>query len=144
MTELSTEKMQEASFKISNYKFYKTSLDFEYLIEGDFDISIDVNGKFNRSESKYYLDFFIKGGIETATEDFLQVYCEAIFEFKNTPTLKDVPPYFFKNALALIFPYVRAYISTLTVQSNVRPVILPTLNLSSLEKPLIDSTIEIE
>ena len=51
---------------------------------------------------------------------------------------------FYKNSLAIIFPYIRAFISTLTLQSNAGLIILPTLNLTHLEKPFRENTKEVE
>lgn len=37
-----------------------------------------------------------------------------------------------KNAVAILFPYVRALISTFTANANVTPLILPTVNVNRL------------
>lgn len=49
-------------------------------------------------------------------------------EFKNSPFLKI-------NAPAIAFPYIRSYISNLTLQSGYSPVILPSINFVALNKP---------
>lgn len=60
---------------------------------------------------------------------------ESIFNFKLDKEiteefkLSDFPKI---NAPAIAFPYVRAYISTLTLQSGVDPVILPSINFVKL------------
>lgn len=38
---------------------------------------------------------------------------------------------FEKNAVAILFPYLRALVSTYTANANVAPVILPTMNINS-------------
>lgn len=63
-------------------------------------------------------------------------------DFENVSSFDEIPTYFYRNAIAIIFPYVRAFISTVTLQSNIPPVILPTMNLSSLESPLKENTIK--
>ena len=53
-----------------------------------------------------------------------------LFEFdSDIENYKNV--FFSQNAPAILFPYVRAYISTLTSLAGIPPVILPTLNLSN-------------
>lgn len=37
-----------------------------------------------------------------------------------------------KNTIAILFPYVRSYITTITSQSGMKPVILPPINVSAL------------
>lgn len=46
-------------------------------------------------------------------------------DFKNSPFLKI-------NAPAIAFPYVRSYISNLTLQSGYPPVFLPSINFVAL------------
>ena len=52
--------------------------------------------------------------------------------------------YFYTNAPAILFPYIRAYISTLTNLSGYKPINLPTLNLTSLREELEKNTTEVE
>ena len=47
---------------------------------------------------------------------------------------------FISNSIAILFPYVRAFVSTLTLQANIKPILLPTLNLSSLQDILRENT----
>lgn len=51
-----------------------------------------------------------------------------------------MPSYFYRNSIAIVFPYIRAFISTVTLQANIPPIILPTMNLTSLEIPLKQNT----
>ncbi|MCD2348489.1 protein-export chaperone SecB [Clostridium guangxiense] len=37
-----------------------------------------------------------------------------------------------KNTLAILFPYLRSFITTLTAQSGIKPIILPPINISAL------------
>ena len=37
-----------------------------------------------------------------------------------------------KNTLAIIFPYLRSFITTITSQSGIKPIILPPVNISAL------------
>ena len=39
------------------------------------------------------------------------------------------------NAPAIAYPYLRAYVSNLTLQSGVTPVMLPTINFVKFENP---------
>ena len=50
--------------------------------------------------------------------------------------------YFLTNAPALIFPYVRSYISAVTALSGLSAINLPVMNLSSL-KPLLQANISV-
>lgn len=38
--------------------------------------------------------------------------------------------FFEKNAIAILFPYLRAIVSTYTVNANVAPILLPAMNIN--------------
>ena len=44
--------------------------------------------------------------------------------------------FIFTNAPAILFPYVRSYITSLTSLSGIKPVQLPILNISNLKDSL--------
>lgn len=52
----------------------------------------------------------------------------------------EIPDYFYANSLAIIFPYIRAFVSTITLQSNMHPIVLPTVNLMGLSEKLKRNT----
>lgn len=41
------------------------------------------------------------------------------------------------NAPAILFPYVRAYVSTMTAQAGIIPIVLPTINLHNNGQELL-------
>lgn len=52
----------------------------------------------------------------------------AHFEYEGMSE-KEIGAYLSMNAPAIVFPYVRAYISSLTGLSGIAPLVLPTLNM---------------
>ena len=42
------------------------------------------------------------------------------------------PEKFVKNAIAILYPYVRALVSTYTANANINPLILPDINVNKL------------
>lgn len=135
--------MEQAAFKLSDYTFPATLIDFGHFTEGDIDISFNVDGKYKSTDNKFFLSFGILATIETVSEPFIKVDCEGIFEFINVSQFSEIPDFFYTNCIAILFPYLRSYISTVTVQSNIKPIILPTLNLTPLAKKLRESSKEI-
>jgi len=136
--------MEQAAFKLTDYNFSKTIIDYSHHGEGDIDISFKVNGQYKRSDAKFYLNFDTVAKIEGTDGIFISVKCQGIFDFKNVSSFKDIPKFFYVNCIAILFPYVRSYISTVTIQSNIKPIVLPTLNLTPLAQELIESTEEID
>lgn len=80
-----------------------------------------------------------KDGVET---NFVEVNCFSEFIFSEQINLCDIPGFFYPNSIAIIFPYIRAFISTLSLQANMNPIILPTMNLTSLQEELKNNTTE--
>ena len=60
----------------------------------------------------------------------IKIKALGFFEFDSDLKPNDKDAFFRTSAPAILFPYVRAYITTLSSLSGVKPVILPTLNMS--------------
>lgn len=132
--------MEKAAFKLYNYHFTKVSLDFNIPNDAELNISFNPNGVFYAKDAHYDLVFDVTVEcVETGTE-VVKVSCEASFSFGNKVSIEDIPDYFYPNSLAIIFPYVRAFVSTISLQANVQPVILPTVNLMGLTEKLKKQT----
>lgn len=71
---------------------------------------------------------------------FMSILLEASFNFVNKPSFDKIPEYFYQNSVAIVFPYLRSFTTTLTSISNVRPVILPLMNLTSLAPVLKENS----
>ena len=136
--------MEKAAFKLDNYHFTKASLDFNIPNNAELGISFSPKGVFYAKDVRYDLvfDVTVECG-ETGTE-VIKVSCEASFSFCNKVSIKDIPDYFYQNSLAIVFPYVRAFVSTISLQANVQPVVLPTVNLMGLTEELKEQTKIIE
>lgn len=132
--------MQSASFQLRDYQFVKVELDNDRLKNNDINVSFDVAGEYSVEQSAFELKFEAGASSEGENSSFVSVTCLANFTFENVTSLEDIPDYFYQNAIAIVFPYIRAYISLVTTQANVKPIILPTLNLSQLTTPLKGNT----
>lgn len=61
----------------------------------------------------------------------MTVEVEGYFE-SNFDQQEDKISQYGKNAVAILFPYVRALVSSFTSNANVTPLILPTVNVNRL------------
>ncbi len=87
--------------------------------------------------------FKLKLGIKIEDENKvlqIEVDAEANYFFDKEISKEQLANLFYINAPALLFPYIRAYISTLTNLSGIKPITLPTLNLSKLGAELQKNT----
>lgn len=135
--------MKEATFSMVGYKFTNVELDFNKE-DNNLTLELKPKGVFFPEQGEYELifDFYARSKDDIPDQKIItHITCESIFRFTDVHAVENIPTYFYANSIAIIFPYVRAFISTVTLQANVNPIILPTLNLSSLKDELINNTI---
>ena len=138
--------MEKVAFRFNNYYFTRAKIEFPTQSERNLDLNVKFipKGEFIKNDSIFnlYLTVIIsssKDGVET---NFVEVYCFSEFIFSEQINLCDIPGFFYPNSIAIIFPYIRAFISTLSLQANMNPIILPTMNLTSLQEELKNNTTE--
>ncbi len=132
--------MEKAAFRLDSYKFTKASLNFDIPNPAELVINFNVQGSFYPKKSLYELYFDTKIDCKETDKEVIGVSCIATYKFNDFIDFKDIPEYFFTNCLAILFPYLRAFVSTISLQANVRPVLLPTINLSGLTDGLRNKT----
>lgn len=116
-------KIELENWKVINLSF--SFLDDKKRVENSFDLK---SGNFFPEEDKN--SFGVSFNIEIKDIDF-DLIIEALFMFKIDEDisedfkLSDFPKV---NAPAIAFPYLRAFVSNLTLQSGFEPVILPSIN----------------
>lgn len=121
-----------AKFRFNGFKVIESK--FKYISEFSGkpeNYSVDLTPSFSVSES----DRIVRLTLETvvATENKLvdiYVKSESVFEFDADLDSGEKQVYFRKNAPAIMFPYVRAYISALSALSGIPSITLPTINLA--------------
>lgn len=134
--------MEQATFTFKKYQIEKFSFDIENATNERTSVKIDPTGEFISDENKFVLTFqFFAFDKELGFEkSFVDCLLSADFIFsEDVKSIEDIPTYFYANSIAIVFPYLRAFISSLTIQANINPVILPTMNLTSLSVPLKES-----
>ena len=130
-----------ASFQLDKYIFDSVFIDLVNKTPSQVKVNFEPSGEFDSAESTYDLKFvFFAFSTDNEENPFVKIQCHGIFKFQNVTSIEEIPGYFYRNAIAILFPYVRAFISTVTLQANIQPLILPTYNLSELEHPLKKST----
>lgn len=123
---------KQYKFQFLKYSIRKASIEIKAIdeINQSLDISFKKSDVLDSDDSGLYkLELIV--AIEDSSKN-LRIDIEAIGYFKFDENLKDEDKesFFNINAPAILFPYLRAYISTLTALSGINPIILPTINLS--------------
>lgn len=99
-------------------------LDFSF----DNDIKVEDNGR--RMEVELTAHIF-KEAYKNNYPFEMKVSLKGFFEIDSLQTDVRV---FESNALAILFPYIRALVSTYTANANLAPVILPAMNINAFLK----------
>lgn len=132
--------MEKATFKLDNYHFTEAYLDFNIPNNVKLSISFTPKGIYRPKEAQYELTFEVVVKCNEIKNIIVRTSCVALFSFNDKLPIAEIPEYFFPNSLAIVFPYVRAFVSTLTLQANVSPIVLPTVNLMGLTEELKEQT----
>lgn len=132
---------RKAAFSIKKYQFSKVSINLENYKTNDISLLFEPRGIFSIDTSIFELSFILKAfNNEDENNPFLELKCEGIFDFEEKTSFENIPDYFYTNSIAILYPYVRAYVSIITAQASVPMIILPTYNLSSLGSELKKQT----
>lgn len=135
---------KEVAFRFVKYKFTKATLDFEMPKDAEFVIKFRPFGKFKPEDGTYNLFFDTIVSCKETNISIVEVSCIAWFMFNGKIKFEDIPDFFYPNSLAILFPYIRAFVSTLSLQANTSPIVLPTVNLMGLTEELRDNTSVVE
>lgn len=135
---------KEVAFRLVNYKFTKATLNFDIPKDAEFVIDFKPSGKLKEIEGTYDLSFDTIVRCEETDTIIVEVSCIAQFSFMDRIKFEEIPDFFYPNSLAILFPYIRAFVSTLSLQANSSPMILPTVNLMGLTEELRDNTSVVE
>lgn len=128
-----------AEFRLNSYAFTKAHLDLSEE-QMQLDLSFEPSGVFYTTEKYYELNLVFRAVDCKTKKTIVETECKAQYEFRNEIAFEQIPDFFYANSIAIIFPYIRAFISTLTLQANFVPIVLPTLNLTPLSQQLKSNT----
>jgi len=131
---------KKSSFQFLNYKVIKTL--------------IEINGE---SSKELELEFEPKGLLDNLNNVFTLEMKVSIFDIDRNINIEVVftgeysigfrdenfNGFILSSAPAILFPYIRAYLTSLTALSGITPIILPTMNLSGLMEKLKANLTEI-
>jgi preprotein translocase subunit SecB len=121
--------------KIRFVKFFVESLDYNCKnielndINEELEIELKITSSFSDDDLKSYL---IKIDVGLSSKDSIfKLNCKAVgfFETIEEITEEFKSSSFVKiNSPAILFPFIRSYINTITTNSGISPVILPSIN----------------
>lgn len=130
-------KQTKPRFSFTGYIIEKAEININNIKVGKkINFSFTPSGELNKVNKTFELRLGVN---ITESKDALVVNLQAraFFIFDNDVEDSSLQNYMIYNAPALLFPYIRAYISTLSSLSGAPTIILPTLNMSNLAPILV-------
>lgn len=124
-------KKQEAQFRFIDFKVIKSiyQIDVPKFKQGG---KLDVNFKFPAEldyAQRQPLAFPMEVLIENEDKS-LRIQVSIIGVFESDVDITKEKSFIEVSAPAIIFPYIRAYVSNLTSMSGIQPILLPTYNMT--------------
>lgn len=121
-----------AQFRLAKFEIIKSLIETTENVA----VSDELNVEFKQESAVNEENRILKYKFETVISDKdkalnIDVITIGTFEFdKDLP--EEMKANFFKvNAPAILFPYIRAHVTTLTSLSGIKPIILPTINIAA-------------
>lgn len=134
------ENAKESQLSFSGFLITHSNIEIKGIVGKNMSINLDASGEINKSDGVFHLGLTV-----TVNDDLeaLKVDVKAESDFKITEGSIDDPSfsnYLFLNAPAILFPYIRAYITSLTGLSGITPIIIPPINIVGLKDKLKEQT----
>lgn len=122
---------KEAQFRFVNYRITESVIKLNPEVEPNDELEVNFEQTIGVHDTENRMRLLLNTSIKDKNNALsIIVKAEGFFEFDEGLN-KDMKEGFFNtNAPAILFPYIRAYISTLSTLSGIKPIVLPTLNLS--------------
>ena len=135
---------KDASFSFEMFKVSRFSYDEENQVDSNVKMVFKPSGIYNPKTGEFELKLiFATFNPSGEKKHIFDLTAIAIFKFTEGLSLEKLPDYFYKNAIAIMFPYLRAFVSTLTLQANTSKILkLGLMNLSGLEEHFRKNTVE--
>lgn len=116
--------VEQLKYECNNYNQFTDS--------DQVDIELSVGTSFSDDDLKSYL-VKISVKITPKTNDFT-LECDAFGRFVTSEEIDDDfknSHFVIINSPAILYPFVRSYINTITTNSGISPIILPSVNFAS-------------
>jgi preprotein translocase subunit SecB len=122
---------KEAQFRFVNYRITESVIKLDPDVAPSDELEVNFEQTIGVHETETKMRLLLNTSITDKNNALsIAVKAEGYFEFDKGLDEEMKDAFFNTNAPAILFPYIRAYISTLSTLSGIKPIVLPTLNLS--------------
>ncbi len=135
-----TEQVKTSQFSFEGYIIDKSIIE---VAQGDISktkkFGFKSKGTIDNTQKLFILELLTQVSDEN---ELMKIAVNIIAKFRFTSEIAPeiLDNLFYKNAPAIVFPYIRAYVSSLTALSGIETIILPTINMESIAEELKENT----
>ena len=122
-------------YRVSKFSFEETTIE-----NAEFDISFIPSGVYNETKGEYELTLSFESREKDSNKLIIEASGIAEYKFDKEYKFDELPSHFFLGAVPIFFPYLRAFISTLTLQANSNVLVLGLINFTNMAEPLKANT----
>jgi len=127
-------KLDHVQFTEITYNVSTFDLDITEELESSFEMSL----LFSEESPNYFCVVF---ELNMSKDDVFELSLKANAHFETDKNISEddrLSPFFKINAPAIAFPYLRSFVSNLTLNSGYNPIILPTFNFVQMAQEKLD------
>lgn len=131
---------KKSIFQFNRFKVIKSLIEIKGKGSEELNLEIEPKSVLNNNENIFNLEMKVNIVDETGNIN-IEIIVEG--EYNIMERDENLKSFLFTNAPAIMFPYVRAYITSLTALSGITTITLPTMNLLGLKEKLAENFMEI-
>jgi len=126
-------KTKKAGFQFVGFKVIKSHIEKKGFDKVGTDLELGFKPRGEKDSTKNIFNLYLGILISDKEKQFIvDIEIVGFFKYENIDNDDIRDNYFYINAPAILFPYVRAYVSTLTALSGYETITMPTMNLTLL------------
>ena len=117
-------------YRVSKVEFYLNKTEKQ---SNELNVEVSSDKEVDKELKNMLVELNVEIGDKDESPFFMSICLEGLFELSQDYLDYDIN-LFYSNALSILYPYVRAIVSTYTAGANIKPVILPTINIKKMIK----------
>lgn len=137
--------IKKAGFQLDRFIISKCSFEDLEKYTDTIDIKLEPSGVYNTSNGEFQitLDFSAESKEidKQPIRPIASVTLKGFYTISDKPEFENIPDFFYQNSIAILFPYLRSFISNMTLQAGSTLLVLPLLNLTNLSTVLKENTV---
>lgn len=137
------EKPKSAAFKFVDFHIPKFSFNDTKSESDSLQMDFKPSGIYNQESGEFKL-LLIFTGFEDRENGAKEIICKldivSTFKFDDGFSFNDIPDYFYSNSVAIIFPFIRSFLASITLQANAKMILLNLMNLNAISSVLKENS----